>query len=316
MAGIQQYHIRSVTDYHRVLGLPKPKHPLVSVINVGAFTPAVADQPISIIFDFYCISLKRDLAVSIKYGQQACDFDEGVLFFMAPGQVWSMQSYEEPADTRNPSGWMILMHPDFLWNTALAKSIKQYEYFKYSVYEALYLSDKEETMVTAIAGYIEQECDAHVDKLSQSVIISQLELLLTYAERFYQRQFVTRKVSSHQLISRVEDILAGYFDSEELCERGMPTVAHIAGQLNVSPGYLSEMLKALTGQNTQQMIHGKLIEKAKERLCTTNLSVSEIAYELGFEHIQSFSKIFKAKTNLTPVAFRNSSNWQNDKQLT
>jgi len=309
MTNIQeQQHIKSITEYHRLLGLSKPEHPLISVIDLNSFIPKVSEQPINIIFDFYNISLKRDLNVSIKYGQQPCDFDEGVLFFMAPGQLWSIKSDKEANHSHTESGWMMLIHPDFLWNTTLAKSIKKYEYFKYSVYEALYLSDREERMVTDIAKYIEQEYHANVDKFSQNVIISQLELLFTYADRFYQRQFITRKIYSNQLISRVEDILVDYFNSDELAKQGMPTVVQIADQLNVSPGYLSEMLKALTGQSTQQLIHSKLIEKAKEWLCTTNLSVSEIAYELGFEHIQSFSKIFKAKTNLTPLAFRNSFN--------
>jgi AraC family transcriptional activator of pobA len=201
-----------------------------------------------------------------------------------------------------------MIHPDFLWNTSLAKSIKQYQYFGYSVYEALYLSDKEETMITGIARYIEQEYHSNIDKFSQNVIIAQLEVILTYAERFYQRQFITRKISSHQLIDRLEDTLTAYLNSDTLSKKGLPTVAYIAEQLNVSPGYLSEMLKALTGQSTQQHIHDKLIEKAKEQLSATNLSVSEIAYELGFEHLQSFSKLFKAKTSLSPLEFRQSFN--------
>ncbi|OKS86996.1 helix-turn-helix domain-containing protein [Mucilaginibacter polytrichastri] len=306
MANMQPYRIKTITEYHRLLGLPKPQHPLISVIDLESFTPYETDGPICLIFDFYCISLKRDLNVRIKYGQQDCDFDEGVLFCMSPGQVWSIATKKDA--TKTSSGWMIIIHPDFLWNTPLAKTIKQYEYFGYSVHEALYLSDKEETMITSIAKYIEQEYHANIDKFSQNVIIAQLEVILAYADRFYQRQFITRKISSHQIISRVEDIITRYFSSEDLVKQGLPTVVYIADELNLSAGYLSELLKAVTGQNTQQHIHNKLIEKAKERLSTTCLSVSEIAYEMGFEHLQSFSKLFKAKTNLSPLKFRASFN--------
>ncbi|EHQ29636.1 helix-turn-helix domain-containing protein [Mucilaginibacter paludis] len=303
---MQPYRIKSITEYHRLLGLAKPEHPLVSLINVGSFQPPPIEGPVSLIFDFYCISLKRNFNARIRYGQQDCDFDEGVLFCMAPGQLWTLEINQE-ADN-HASGWMIILHPDFLWGTNLAKTIKQYEYFGYSVAEALYLSDKEETMLTGIARYIEQEYHSNIDKFSQSVIIAQLEVILSYTERFYQRQFITRKISNSQIISRVEDILSTYFNSDALPKNGLPPVSYIADQLNLSPGYLSELLKALTGQNTQQHIHVKLIEKAKERLSTSNLSVSEIAYELGFEHLQSFSKLFKAKTNLSPLAFRASFN--------
>ena len=300
------YRIKTITDYHRILGLPKPEHPLISVINIGSFEQPAIDEPISLIFEFYCISLKHDVNVKIKYGQQDCDFDEGVLFCMAPGQVWSL-TFDETA-TNTPSGWMILIHPDFLWNTTLAKTIQNYQYFNYSVNEALYLSDKEEAMIKGIIKYIEQEYHSPIDKFSQQVIIAQLEVILTYTDRFYQRQFITRKKSSHQLVARVEDILTNYFNSEALINKGLPTVSSVAEQLNVSSGYLSELLKALTGQNTQQHIHDKLISKAKEKLTTTNLSVSEVAYELGFEHLASFSKLFKAKTNFTPLEFRASFN--------
>lgn len=258
------------------------------------------------IFDFYSVSMKKNFNAKMKYGQQPHDFDEGVLFCMAPGQVLSIQF--EKGVTHEPSGWMILVHPDFLWNTPLAKTVKQYEYFGYSVHEALFLSDKEETMITGIARYMEQEYHSNIDKFSQPVIIAQLELLLTYTDRFYQRQFITRKMSTHQLISRVDDILTNYFNSDAIATQGLPTVGYLADQLNVSPGYLSESLKVLTGQTTQQHIHDKLISTAKEQLSTTNLSVSEIAYALGFEHLPSFSKLFKAKTNLSPLAFRQSFN--------
>jgi AraC family transcriptional activator of pobA len=257
-------------------------------------------------YDFYAISLKRNFNIRLRYGQQQYDFDEGIMFFMSPGQVLKIEVREDTVVEQ--SGWMLLVHPDFLWNTPLAKNIKQYEYFDYSVNEALFLSDKEETTLAGIIQGIQQEYHSNIDKFSQNVIIAQLELLLNYADRFYHRQFITRKITNHHILNRLEDMLTEYFNSDALAKQGLPTVGHIAETLNVSPNYLSAMLKVLTGQSTQQHIHEKLIEKAKERLSTTGLSVSEIAYELGFEHPQSFSKLFKTKTNLSPLEFRQSFN--------
>ena len=214
----------------------------------------------------------------------------------------------EKSQVHEPSGWMILIHPDFLWNTSLAKTIKQYEFFGYQITEALHLSEKEEAMITGIARYLEQEYHSNINKFSQNVIIAQLELMLTYAERFYQRQFITRKVSSHEILARLEYLLSDYFQSDALAKQGLPTVSYIAGHLNISPSYLTGLLKALTGQNTQQHLHQKLIELAKEKLSATNLTISEIAYQLGFEHLQSFSKLFKTKTKMSPLAFRQSYN--------
>jgi len=206
------------------------------------------------------------------------------------------------------TGWSLLIHPDFLWNTPLAQKIKQYEYFGYSVHEALHLSDKEEKMIIGIMKNIQQEYQSNIDKFSQDVIIAQIELFLTYAERFYNRQFITRKISNHKILARLEQLLEEYFNDESLSKKGLPTVHYAAENLNVSSNYLSGMLKSLTGQSTQQHIHNKLIDKAKEKLTTTDLSISEIAFELGFEHQQSFSKLFKTKTNLSPLEFRQSFN--------
>ncbi|MDR6940183.1 helix-turn-helix domain-containing protein [Mucilaginibacter pocheonensis] len=303
----QLFRFHTITEYHRAAGLPKPAHPLISVVHMEDLNRPLAESSFSLTYDFYSISLKRMKNAKFKYGQQPCDFDEGVLFFMSPGQVFGMD-IEKSTQMHRPEGWVILIHPDFLWNTALAKTIKQYEFFSYSVYEALYLSDREETMLTTIAQNIEQEYHANIDRFTQNVIIAQLELLLTYSERFYQRQFITRKIASHELLTRLEDYLSDYFGSGSLAKHGLPSVAHIAETLNISPGYLSGLLKSLTGQNTQQHLHNKLIELAKEKLSTTNLTVSEIAYELGFEHLQSFSKLFKTKTSLSPMEFRHSFN--------
>ena len=306
MTTMQPKRIGSITAYHRMLGLPKPQHPLISVIDLQSFQPPSYDGQFSLMFDFFAISLKKNFHVKMKYGRQAHDFDEGVLFCMSPGQVLSIEF--EPGQAHEPTGWMILIHPDFLWNTSLAKTIRQYEFFGYAVTEALHLSDKEETMITGIVRYMEQEYHNNIDKFSQNVMVAQLELLLTYAERFYQRQFITRKVASHEILVRLEDLISEYFKSEALAKHGLPTVAYIAQSLNVSPSYLTALLKALTGQSTQQHLHDKLIALAKEKLSTTSLSISEIAYELGFEHLQSFSKLFKTKTSLSPMDFRQSFN--------
>lgn len=300
------YRIQTIIEYHRLTGLPKPEHPLISIIDISMLKPAVTDEPFNLVFDFYCISLKKGMNATVKYGQELCDFDEGILFFMAPGQVWSF-SLEKGA-VNSSSGWLILIHPDFLWSTQLAKNIKKYEYFNYSVREALYLSEKEENLIKGVIQNIELEYHTNMDKFSQAVITAQLEVLLTYADRFYQRQFITRKISSNKLLDRLEETLNRYFDNHSLAQSGLPSVADISEKLNISPGYLSELLKTITGRTTQQYIHDKLIEKAKEKLSTTNLSVSEIAYELGFEHLQSFSKLFKSKTKISPMKFRASFN--------
>jgi AraC-like DNA-binding protein len=303
---MEPYRIKTISQYHQVLGIAKPEHPLVSVISLDGFKPPAGNSRISVIFDFYIITLKRNLNGNIKYtyGQQAYDFDEGIMFFISPKQVFSFEADHNFQST----GWMLLVHPDFLWGTPLAKTIRQYEFFNYSTNEALFLSEKEEATIGGITQLIKQEYHGNIDKFSQGLIVAQIELLLQYCERFYNRQFLTRKISSHQVLDRVEEMLDGYFNSDDLVNKGLPTVQFVAETLRMSPTYLSAMLKALTGQSTQQHIHEKLIEKAKEKLSVTNLSISEIAYELGFEHPPSFSKLFKSKTNLSPLEFRASFN--------
>jgi AraC-like DNA-binding protein len=304
MKNTQPFTINTITEYHQFVGLSKPEHPLISVIDFETIKRVPDGKPKSLVTNFYSIALKRNFNGKMKYGQQEYDFDEGILVFISPGQVLSI---EADAELKH-SGWLLVVHPDFLWNTSLAKTIKQYEYFSYSVHEALHLSGKEEAMIMGIMQNIGQEYHSNIDKFSQNVIIAQLDLLLTYAERFYHRQFITRKITNHKLLDRLEVILTDYFNSDGLSKNGLPTVQYVAEALNVSPNYLSVLLKVLTGQSTQQHIHNKLIEKAKERLSTTDLTVNEIAYELGFEHSQSFSKLFKSKTSLSPLTFRNSFN--------
>lgn len=306
MANKKLYRIKTISELHQFRNLPKPEHPLISIIDFDSINNLPENNSISWVLDFYSIALKRTSNTKIKYGQQDYDFDEGVLFFMAPNQVFSIEVDKDVIPKH--SGWLLLIHPDFLWNTPLAKNIKKYAYFDYAVNEALFLSDKEEAIIYNIIQNMRQEYHSNIDRFSQDVIIAQLDLLFTYAERFYERQFITRKIANHQVLDRLEKLLSGYFDSNDLAIKGLPTVQYISETLNISPGYLSSLLKVLTGQSTQQHIHNKLIEKAKEKLSTTRLSVSEIAYELGFEHPQSFSKLFKTKTNISPLEFRQSFN--------
>jgi AraC family transcriptional activator of pobA len=304
MTNIQ--HIKTIHEFHRSRALPPPRHPLISVVDYADVCLAPESMGVGWVFDFYSISLKRNLNGKIKYGQQEYDFDEGVMFFISPGQIFSIQTDQQTSPQK--SGWIMLVHPDFLWNTILSKNVKRYEYFDYSVHEALFLSDKEENIITGITQNINQELRENIDKFTQQIIISQIETLLNYADRFYHRQFITRKITNHQMLDRLEVLLTSYFNSDELARKGLPTVQFISDNLNVSPGYLRSLLKILTGRNTQQHIHEKLIEKAKEKLSTTNLSISEIAYELGFEHPQSFSKLFKTRTHISPLEFRHSFN--------
>jgi AraC-like DNA-binding protein len=294
---------QSISEFYQVNKLPAPQHPLISVLDVGTVPHVNGQEPTNLILGFYSISVKRMSNVNVKYGQQSFDFNEGIMSFMSPNQVFSM-TVDNKDEEVTKSGWAIYIHPDFIWNTSLAKSIKQYDFWDYSLHEALFLSAKEEAIITNIILNIKQECEANIDNYSKPIIISHVESLLNYADRFYHRQFITREKAAHQLLDRLETVLDDYFSSTDLVNRALPTVRYVADQLNLSPKYLSNLLRVLTGQNTQQHIHGKLIEKAKEKLSTTNLTVSEIAYELGFEHLPSFSKLFKTRTNLSPLAFR------------
>ena len=294
----------TISQFHKMSGLPAPEHPLVRLDDYGLVEYQTDEKEIRWIQNFYTIGLKRNIQGKFRYGQQEYDFDEGLLSFVASGQLVHL-TVEKPAV--KPTGFLLLIHPDFIWNTSLVKSIRQYDFFGYAVNEALFLSEKEEAIITDIFLNIQREYHSNIDKFSQNIIIAQIELLLNYCERFYQRQFITRKKSSRQILEKLENMLDEYFN-DDLVEKGLPTAQQIAGSLSVSPYYLGSLLKTLTGQTTQQHIHHKLIEKAKDRLSTTNLSVSEIAYELGFEHPQSFSKLFKTKTNLSPLEFTQSFN--------
>lgn len=296
--------IESLTDAYRAMGIPKPQHPLVGLIN-GSTTPVEQDRlPQYHVLGFYKIAYKPRLGGKLKYGQSYYDFDEGGLLCASPGQVIGSNDNDAGAC----SEYTLLIHPDFLLGYPLAKTIKQYGFFSYATNETLHLSDDEKATIIGIFNMIEHELNSRIDDFSQNVVIAQIELLLNYANRFYKRQFITRKAVNSNLLQKLEDLLADYFSDEKSVLQGIPTVHFLAENLNVSPRYLSDMLRSLTGQNAQQHIHDKLISTAKEKLSTTDLSVSEIAYALGFEHSQSFSKLFKTKTKLSPLAFRQSFN--------
>jgi AraC family transcriptional activator of pobA len=297
--------INTISEAHQFLGLPKPENPLISIVNYADFLLPEATSEIRVSFDFYSISIKKNVSNKLYYGQQRCDFDEGILFFMSPKQILKA---EIKAAATAPSGWVLLIHADFLWNTSLAQKIKEYDFFDYSAYEALFLSEKENAIMNEIIQNMQHEYQSNIDKFSKQIMVSHIENMLSYAERFYNRQFITREKPHHQVLERLEVLLDNYFVNKHSVSRALLTVQFVAEKLNISPNYLSRLLKKLTGQSTQHLIHERLIEKAKEKLSTTDLSVGEIAYELGFEHVQSFSKLFKTKTKVSPLEFRQSFN--------
>ncbi|WP_298737954.1 helix-turn-helix transcriptional regulator [uncultured Chitinophaga sp.] len=307
MKSKQVYTFNTISEFHKMSGLPAPQHPQISLVDYGQVAYQTDEKEIRWLQNFYSVGLKRNISGKFRYGQQVYDFDEGLMSFVAPNQLVHIEITPND-DGQKPSGWLLLIHPDFLWNTSLAKTIKQYDFFGYAINEALFLSEKEETIIVDVLKNIQREYESNIDKFSQDIIISQIEVLLNYTKRFYERQFVTRKIPNHQILQQLEEVLTASMQETRLLQHGLPTVQQIAGQLNLSPNYLSSMLTVLTGHSTQQHIHNKLIEKAKEKLSTTTLSISEIAYELGFEHPASFTKLFKAKTNLSPNAFRSSFN--------
>lgn len=297
------HKFKSLTEVHRLLGLPEPVHPLISLVENKGDEIDLRKLPASFSYDFYKISYKQNLSGRLKYGQGFYDFDKGGLFFKAPNQVSASGE-----NNNDHTGVTLLFHPDFLAGYPLAKKIRQYGFFSYSVNEALHLSEKERTIIVSVFRNVQEELQGRIDDFSHDIIISHIEALLNYSNRFYRRQFITRKAVNHDLLQKLEEILEAYFNDEKSLTQGVPTVQFLADNLNVSPGYLSDMLRSLTGQNAQQHIHSKLIEKAKEKISTTNLTISEVAYQLGFEHLSSFTKFFKTKTKLSPVEYRQSFN--------
>lgn len=304
---IQTLH--TVTEYTRFYGLPAPAHPLLTLIDLGAANRLAVvnagqfiNQPI--VPQLYTIFIKRNLKGLLYYGHRPYDFSEGVMGFSTPGQVFSVDA---SLDTSKVTGWMLVFHPDLLRKYPLGKKIGTYGFFSYTVHEALHLAEREETLLDRLLDNLRAECERPIDAFSQDVLVGQIEMLLTYADRFYHRQFLTRRTVEHDrdegsLLSRFETVLTGYFAQE--AELPLPSVQFFADALKVSPAYLSDMLRIVTGQNTQHHIHQALIEKAKQRLLTTSLTINELAFQLGFEYPQYFSRLFKQKTGLSPVAFR------------
>ncbi len=302
------HNIKSLSEFHRLLSVAPPLHPLVSVVNVSELHAVNSEVWQKFTTSFYTISFKNNIKSKIKYGQNYYDFDNGTMTFTAPNQIQAVEA--APADMYNETmgtGYVLTFHPDFLAGHPLKENIRNYSFFSYAVNEALHLSEREEHNVIGIFNKIEEEYQ-HVDQHTQNVILSQIELLLNYCMRFYERQFITRKAVNNDLLTKTEQIIHTYFDTEKGLQKGILTVEYLAGQLHLTPNYLSDALRSLTGMGAQQHIHSILIEKAKEYLSSTNLSVSEIAYHLGFERSQSFNKLFKIKMNLSPLKYRASFN--------
>ncbi|MCD1117598.1 helix-turn-helix domain-containing protein [Chryseobacterium turcicum] len=299
-----QHLFNSVSEYHTAMNLKKPTNPLISVVRLEDVCPEFGVEMTEIVFNFYTIFLKRDFDGKVKYGQKYYDFDDGTMSFFAPKQKVSL----EGTPPSNVNGWMLVIHPDFLHGYPLAKKIKDYGFFDYATHEALHLSEAEDDIIGGLMESLQREITDKIDNHSQDVLVGYIDLLLSYCNRFYTRQFITRKKVSNDLLVKFETILKEYYSEEKAVTAGLPTVHYFADQLFVSTNYLNDMLKNLTGQTTQQHIQNQLLEKAKEFLSTTELSISEIAYQLGFEYPQSFSKLFKNKTQLTPLKFRQSYN--------
>lgn len=285
-----------IADMMGWLGLPGPQHPLIALINYHDVKPDLDHAGSRILLHFYKISFKTSFKGMVRYGPGQYDFKDGGMAFLGPRQL-----VELSGESDGYEGYALFFHPHLLRNYSLANSIAQYGFFSYDVREALFLSEKEKQVIKGHLSAMEAELAAGIDQFTQDVLVSQIALLLDYSNRFYNRQFQTRKAVNHDLISSMSKFLD---DRLETTASGLPSAGEVAGHLQVSQRYLSDMLKSLTGQTTQQHIHLYLIEKAKGMLSQTALTTAEIVYTLGFEHPQSFNKLFKQKTNMTPVCFR------------
>ncbi len=293
-------NIQSISDINNFVQ-HKTKHPLVTVIDFSKMDELM-EEGIRISCDFYSIMFKNYCANNMKYGRQPYDFQEGSLVCIAPKQVVTMDTEVEKRD--DMMGWGLFFHPDLLRGTSLGAKMKDYTFFSYEMAEALHLSDKEKEILYDCVQKIETELQENIDNHSQTLIVSNIELLLNYCQRYYGRQFITRKNSNSDVVSQIEKLLSDYFKDEKLSEKGLPSVKYLADKVHLSSGYLSDLLKKETGMNTQDHIHYYLIEEAKNILLNTNNSISEVAYKLGFEYPQYFSKLFKQKTGKTPIEYR------------
>lgn len=294
-------HLSSISDINAFVQ-SKTKHPLVAVVDFSK-TDEYIEEGTRISSDFYSIMFKNYCVNHMRYGRQSYDFQEGSLICIAPKQVITMDSEIEKKE--DMMGWGLFFHPDLLRGTSLSSKMNDFTFFSYETSEALHLSEKEKQILYDCVQKIETELEENIDNHSQTLIVSNIELLLNYCSRYYGRQFITRKNSNSNTVSQVEQLLKTYFKSEELKNSGLPSVKYLADHVHLSAGYLSDLLKKETGLNAQDHIHYYLIEEAKNILINTDHSVSEVAYSLGFEYPQYFSKLFKQKTGQTPVEFRN-----------
>lgn len=293
------YKIESISELLGLFNLPKPIHPLISVIDFEDLKFDSNEIWRSFYYDFYCVAIKKGASGKFRYGQGHYDFDEGVMSFTKPGQIFSVTN---PSD--NPvSGYMMVFKPDLIRHYELGKHIGNYGFFSYSTAEALHLSEKEDTIIMSLMHQMQDELKNNIDHYSQDVIVSHIDLLLHYAKRFHNRQFLTRSAVNNEIIIKIEELMDVYLKSDATLS-GVPTVNFFAEKLNISPNYLSDLLKNTTGRNAQTHIQESMVERAKELLSTTNFSIKEIAYDLGFEHPQSFSTMFKKNTQQTPLQFR------------
>ena len=297
-------HLQSVSEIFILFGLRNDiRHPLVGVVDFSKVNRQI-DDDIKISADYYSIMFKNNPNNKMKYGRRMVDFQDGSLICMAPNQVIEIDKEEQPSE--NVMGWGLFFHPDLIRGTSMHHKMKEYSFFSYETSEALHLSEKEKQVLYDCVLKIDTELKENIDVHSQTIMVSTIELLLSYCNRFYGRQFITRKSAHLSVLAQIEKELAEYYKVDDVQEKGLPTVKYLADQVNLSPGYLSDLLKKETGKNAQDHIHFYLIEEAKGTLISTNKSVSEIAYGLGFDYPQYFNKLFKQKTGKTPIEFRNS----------
>jgi AraC-like DNA-binding protein len=294
------YRVKSISELHEIVRVGKSKHPLITIIDYSKVDVADAPESGRFVCEFYSINFKSHC--SLRYGRQFFDHKEGTLLCTAPEQVLTMENTER---TNNVKGWGLFFHPEFIRNTPLGSKIMEYSFFRYEEKEALHLSFDEKNILTTILEQIEKEYQTNIDKHSQTLLLSNLELLLNYCMRFYGRQFITRTNQNKDVIIQFEQFLTAYIHSDQLKRSGLPTVKLCAENLNLSANYLSDLLKSETGKNAQEHIHFYLLDKAKTLLRNTNKTVNEIAFELGFEYPQNFSKLFKKKLGISPSDYRN-----------
>lgn len=296
------YHIKTVSEIHQMMGLAKPKHPLISVITDFGESNEISLEGVRFSTDLYSISLKSDVEGTIYYGRNTYDFQEGTLIFLRPNQVVKYEVGNEKIS--HARTWSLVFHPDLIRKSDLGRQIGQYSFFNYEAREALHLSEDERNSIESILALIQKEFESNIDRHSQELMVSNVKLILDYCTRFFDRQFYTRTNLNKDIVTRFENLLHDYYASSQVLESGVPSVRFLGQELGISPYYLSDLLKKETGRNTIEHIHFYIIDRAKSTLLSTNQSVGEIAFNLGFEYPQHFAKIFKNKTGTSPTEYR------------